>query len=89
MIVEGIIMLALGITFFVLTVIYFDEFGDVFVYLTGTFLVIGFVLIISVTNNKPTEKDVLSGKAIYQETIHITGNDTIKTYQIVWKEENL
>jgi len=34
----------------------------------------------------PTDKDVLNGKAEYQETVHITGTDTIKTYQIVWKK---
>ena len=36
----------------------------------------------------PTGKDVLNGKAEYQETVHITGTDTIKTYQIVWKQNN-
>ena len=36
----------------------------------------------------PTEKDVFNGKAEYQETVHITGTDTIKTYQIVWKQNN-
>lgn len=35
----------------------------------------------------PTKQDVLDGKAIYQETQVITGNDTIKTYDIVWKQE--
>ena len=33
----------------------------------------------------PTKQDVLNGKAYYQETQIITGNDTIKTYDIVWK----
>lgn len=33
----------------------------------------------------PTDKDVLNGKAKYQETLHITETDTIKTYKIVWK----
>ena len=33
----------------------------------------------------PTKQDVIDGKAIYQETQVITGNDTIKTYDIVWK----
>ena len=36
----------------------------------------------------PTDKDVFNGKAEYQETVHITGTDTIKTYQIVWKQNN-
>jgi hypothetical protein len=33
----------------------------------------------------PTKQDVIDGKAYYQETQIITGNDTIKTYDIVWK----
>jgi hypothetical protein len=36
----------------------------------------------------PTKQDVLDGKAIYQESIHIRNNDTIKTYEIVWKQKN-
>lgn len=36
----------------------------------------------------PTKQDVIDGKAIYQETQVITGNDTIKTYDIVWKQKN-
>lgn len=36
-------------------------------------------------HSEPTKQDVLDGKAIYQETQIITGNDTIKTYDIVWK----
>ncbi len=39
-------------------------------------------------NQTPTKQDVLDGKAIYQETQVITGNDTIKTYDIVWKQES-
>lgn len=35
-----------------------------------------------------TKQDVVSGKAIYQETKVITGNDTIKTYETVWKQKN-
>ena len=34
----------------------------------------------------PTKQDVIDGKAIYQETQVITGNDTIKTYEIKWRE---
>ena len=37
------------------------------------------------SKNSPTKQDVLDGKAIYQEAQIITGNDTIKTYDIVWK----
>lgn len=36
----------------------------------------------------PIEGDVRAGKAVYQETITITQTgDSIKTYQIVWKEK--
>ena len=37
----------------------------------------------------PTKQDVIDGKAIYQEIQVITGNDTIKTYDIVWKQKYL
>ena len=37
---------------------------------------------------KPTKQDVLDRKAIYQETQVIIGNDTIKTYDILWKQKN-
>ena len=33
----------------------------------------------------PTKQDVIDGRAYYQETQVITCNDTIKTYNIVWK----
>jgi hypothetical protein len=36
----------------------------------------------------PNKQDVLDGKAYYQESQVITGNDTIKTYDIVWKQKN-
>lgn len=36
----------------------------------------------------PTKQDVLDGKAVYQESLHIKDNDTIKTYNIVWKQKN-
>lgn len=36
----------------------------------------------------PTKQDVIDGKAIYQETQVITNNDTIETYDIVWKQKN-
>ena len=37
-------------------------------------------------SKNPTKQDVIDGKAIYQETQIITGNDTIKTYDIIWKQ---
>ena len=38
--------------------------------------------------NKQLFEDVLDSKAVYQENIHIIDNDTIKTYEIVWKQKN-
>lgn len=49
---------------------------------------IGVGLIAYDKNSEPTEQDVLDGKAYYQETQVITDNDTIKTYEIVWKQKN-
>lgn len=46
---------------------------------------IGVVLISYDKKSDPTKQDVIDGKAIYQETQIVTGNDTIKTYDIVWK----
>ena len=37
---------------------------------------------------KPTKQDVLDGRAVYQENIYIRDNDTIKTYDIIWKQKN-
>lgn len=34
----------------------------------------------------PTKQDVIDGKAINQEIIYITNHDTIKTYEIKWRE---
>ena len=45
-------------------------------------------VIIITDKSVPTKQDVFDGKAVYQETIHITNNDTIKTYKIVWKQKN-
>lgn len=45
-------------------------------------------IIIITDKDVPTKQDVFNGKAYYQETIHITNNDTIKTYEIVWKQKN-
>lgn len=46
---------------------------------------IGVGLIAYDKNSDPTKQDVLDGKAYYQEAQVITDNDTIKTYDIVWK----
>ena len=36
---------------------------------------------------EPTNDDVVKEKAVYQENLHIMGNDTIRTYTIVWKKQ--
>lgn len=36
---------------------------------------------------KPKDSDVLSGRAEYIETIHISNGDTTKTYHIQYKDE--
>ena len=54
------------------------------------------LLIFSFTNmiivgdevNSPHDEDVVKGNAIYQENYHVINNDTIKTYDIVWKRKN-
>lgn len=48
-------------------------------------LFIGIFLIIAGDGKSPTKEDVLKGNAIYQETITIQGGDSIKTYDIVWR----
>lgn len=60
---------------------------DIFLYVWGVLLILGIViLIITGIKMTPTKQDVLDGKAIYEETIIINKGDTIKTYEIVWKE---
>ena len=54
--------------------------------LLGTMFIFSGVLVITEAP-VPTKQDVLDGKAIYQETQIITGNDTIKTYDIIWKQK--
>lgn len=51
------------------------------------FIIVGFIVVFisNFIEIGPTKQDVLNGKAIYQETQIITGNDTIKTYDIIWK----
>ena len=52
----------------------------------GILMIVGTVYFgSSILSKSPTKQDVLDGKAIYRETQVITGNDTIKTYEIVWK----
>lgn len=55
--------------------------------LVGIVFIFPGILVIT-SEDVPIKQDVLDGKAVYQETQIITGNDTIKTYEIVWKKEN-
>ena len=85
-----ILLVVAGLSFFlcIVAILDFDtDFPFIF------FLILGCVTIILgarmySTADIPTDKDVLNGKAEYQETLHITKTDTIKTYQIVWKQNN-
>jgi len=60
--------------------------GFIFVLLGSIYIFPGVVVIMD--EGAPTKQDVFDGKAYYQETQVITGNDTIKTYDIVWKQKN-
>lgn len=50
------------------------------IFVIGGFIFVGMSALIE---PNPRKQDVIDGKAIYQETQVITGNDTIKTYNIV------
>lgn len=91
----SVLFYVLGIIFFLIggyvIAMLFTEEG----YISGSLLflcfgILGvFFIILGVNEDKiikPTKQDVLDGKAIYEETIVIRNNDTIKTYEIVWKE---
>ena len=53
--------------------------------LVGIAIAVGAILLAKSKFQPPTKQDVIDGKAYYQESQVITGNDTIKTYDIVWK----
>ena len=89
MMILGTILIIIGIVSFILGIVLESRVYNDIPYIFLCFLVflipIGVGLIVDNKNLKPTKQDVLDGKAIYQETQIITGNDTIKTYDIVWK----
>ena len=89
MMILGTILIIIGIVSFILGIVLEGRVHNDTPYIFLCFLVflipIGVGLIVDNKNLKPTKQDVLDGKAIYQETQIITGNDTIKTYDIVWK----
>lgn len=45
------------------------------------------VIVMAEEVNSPHAEDVISGKASYVESYHVTNNDTIKTYKIVWNKK--
>lgn len=89
MITIGIILLVLaGLSFIFCIVSTYLDFNTDFPFFFS--LILGCVTAIlgakMVSEAKtPTDKDVLNGKAEYQETLHITETDTINFYKIVWK----
>ena len=87
----GIILLVVACLSFILCILstFIDDTDLVweFTLILGCATALLGAIIISKADS-PTEKDVLNGKAEYQETVHITKTDTIKTYQIVWKQNN-
>lgn len=91
MTIFGIFLIIIGITGFILGVVlevYADN-DKPYIFLSYLVFLIPFGIAgIDNENPKPTKQDVIDGKAIYQKTQVITGNDTIKTYEIVWKQEN-
>jgi hypothetical protein len=52
-----------------------------------TVIVIVVYCVVNTSNIKYYDTKI-DDKEIYQETQIITGNDTIKTYDIVWKQKN-
>lgn len=89
MTILGIILIIIGTISFILGLVFgiYVCNNKLCVFLLSlVFLIpIGVGLIAYDKNSGPTEQDVLDGKAYYQEAQVITDNDTIKTYDIVWK----
>ena len=82
----GIVVIILGVILLICGIIGLIKLNPNF--LIGIFSGIVLIVLGLFVALEPTKKDVLDGKAIYQETIYITNNDTIKTYEIVWKQKN-
>ena len=85
LIIIGLVSILIGI---ILPLVFNEPWYILCILASIAFIVPGFVGLEYCDHPIPREKDVLDGKAIYQETIHITDNDTIKTYKIIWKNEN-
>ena len=86
----GIILTVLGLLGFICGLIFpfiFKNINWIFLIFTLFLIAPGIAILKGKPCEVPTKQDVIDGKAIYQETQVITGNDTIKTYEIVWKQE--
>lgn len=83
----GIILIIIGIISLILGIVLerrlYNDTPYIFLFFLAFLIPIGVVLIMDNKTQNPQKQDVLDGKAIYQETQVITGNDTIKTYNIV------
>lgn len=58
--------------------------NDKFAWLLFSIVLVPIGIILDI-NKKPTSEDVIKGKAMYQEHLIITNNDTTKIYEIIWK----
>ena len=87
-IIGGLIII-LGLLVFVAGVytVCQGEISGIIMILLGIVFIPAGVAVIKAKDN-PTKQDVLDGKAVYQEAQIITGSDTIKIYEIVWKQNN-
>jgi len=65
-----------------------DEFEDSLGIFGVLLIVISVIIAFYQFSTTLNEKDILTGEAIYQEDLHIIDNDTIKTYEIIWKQKN-
>lgn len=92
MMILGIILIIIGIISLILGIVLerrlYNDTPYIFLCFLAFLIPIGVGLIVDNKNPEPTKQDVLDGKAVYQENVHIRNNDTIKTYDIVWKQKN-
>lgn len=86
--IVSIILIILSIILIIFIIRDYIEGDLLFLIFSGVMVFVGvFAFYDSFCPPTPTKSDVLDKKAEYIETIYITGNDTIKTYSIKWKEE--
>ena len=91
MIILAVIFLLIGLVFGAITIYFIIENNPVGIlsfFVGVAFITVSIEVFYDYKYPTPTKQDVIDGKAIYQETQVITGNDTIKTYDIIWKQKN-